>query len=89
MDVPDTGETEQVLGPKPESDTEEPERFPGGADSLEDERKYGELPEEPLPSDVPSRDNPATSEVPQAVSEGEDKQQEPSDEAATDEEPGA
>ncbi len=82
--VPDTTQTEQVLGPLPSGDVEEPDRFPGGADSLADEEKYGEIPTGPLAREVPAQANPATSEAPESVQEGDDKTQEPEDEARQD-----
>jgi hypothetical protein len=64
----------------PTPHTEEPERFPGGADALEDESRYGEIPDGPVGVDLPPDKNPATAEhkerVPD-VSEPDDKQQEP------------
>lgn len=82
--VPDTAETEEVLGPLPSGDVEEPDRFPGGADSLADEEKYGGMPSEPLAREVPSEANPATSEAPEGVQEGDDKTQDPEDDAGKD-----
>lgn len=86
MNVPDTSETEKVLGPLPSGRAEEPERFPGGADSVADESKYGDIPTEPLVPDVPPRENPATSEAPEEVTEGDDKPQAPEGEQAEDQE---
>lgn len=77
MNVPDTQQTEAVLGPLPTIKAEEPERFPGGADSVADQEKYGEIPDAPLVPDVPPADNPAAAEAPEAVTEGDDKPQAP------------
>lgn len=77
MDVPDTQETEKVLGPLPDGQAEEPERFPGGADSVADQEKYGDIPQEPLTPDVPPADNPAAADAPEGVTEGDDKPQAP------------
>lgn len=87
--VPDTGQTEQVLGPLPGGDTEDPERFPGGPDSLADEEKYGEIPEGPLAREVPAEANPATSAAPKGVQASDDKTQEPEGGDTTDRDAGA
>lgn len=88
MNVPDTQETEQVLGPLPDGRAEEPERFPGGADSVADQAKYGDIPDAPLTPDVPPADNPAASQAPEGVTEGDDKPQAPEDDDARDREAG-
>ncbi len=82
--VPDTGQTEKVLGPQPSGDVEEPDRFPGGADSLADEEKYGEIPRGPLAREVPSEANPATTNAPESVQQGDDKTQDPEGDARQD-----
>ncbi|NYG56958.1 hypothetical protein [Nocardioides perillae] len=84
--MPDTQETEAVLGPLPTIKAEEPERFPGGADSVADEEKYGEIPDAPLVPDVPPVDNPAAADAPEAVTEDDDKPQAPTDDADEDRE---
>ncbi len=35
------------VGDMPTPQVEEPERFPGGADALDDQSKYGEIPQRP------------------------------------------
>lgn len=61
------------LGALPEPTVEQPERFPGGADALDDEEKYGEIPDEPLIPDLPTRSNPATDdEVPDKISQSDE-----------------
>jgi hypothetical protein len=66
---------------------EEPERFPGGADALEDQSRYGEIPAGPMGVDLPPDKNPVTALADDAlpeISEPDDKSQEPdeSDERA-------
>jgi hypothetical protein len=65
------------VGPMPTPQKEEPEKFPGGADALEDQSRYGEIPDKPLGVDLPPELNPDAIQVPDAVSEPDDKQQEP------------
>ena len=71
------------LGDLPEPKAEEPQLYPGGVDSLEDEKKYGERLDEPAIPDLPSERNPAVEEdqVPDEITEPDDKQQEPEGEA--------
>lgn len=87
--VPDTGQTEKVLGPLPGGDVEEPDRFPGGPDSLADEEKYGDIPAGPLAREVPAEANPATSDAPASVQEGDDKTQDPDQDSRRDMDAGA
>jgi hypothetical protein len=81
------------VGDMPAPRTEEPERFPGGADALGDQSKYGEIPDGPMGVDLPPDKNPVTAhadDVVPEISEPDDKSQEPdeSDEQAQrDEEP--
>lgn len=81
------------VGDMPTPQVEEPERFPGGADALDDQSKYGEIPDRPLGVDLPPDKNPVTAlgdDRASEVSEPDDKSQEPdaSDEQAQrDEEP--
>ncbi len=77
----------------PDPRAEEPERYPGGADALADESRYGEIPDGPMGVDLPPDKNPETALTDGTVSkvtEPDDKSQEPdeSDERAQrDEEP--
>ena len=48
------------VGPMPTPQTEEPERFPGGADALDDQSRYGEIPDGPMGVDLPTDKNPVT-----------------------------
>ena len=69
------------LGAKPEPETETPEHFPGGADAVDDNGKYGDTPGGPATRELQPEDNPAVEdEMPEEIAEGEDKQQEPDDE---------
>lgn len=88
-DTPDTGQTEQVLGPQPSGGIEAPDRFPGGPDSVADEEKYGDIPTGPLAREVPAQANPATSDAPESVQAGDDKTQEPEEENRQDMDAGA
>ena len=66
------------LGPKPEATTEPPERWPGGADSVADEEKYGAIPDEPTVPDLSPDDNPAVEDAaPDEIKEPDEKSQEP------------
>lgn len=56
---------------------EPPDLYPGGADSIEDPEKYGDTPGPPTTRDLPSEDHPAADEIPDEVSEPDDKSQEP------------
>ena len=78
------------LGDLPEPKAEEPELYPGGVDSLKDEEKYGERLDEPATPDLPLESNPAVEEdeVPDEITEQDDKQQEPEGQA-DDQESGA
>jgi len=68
------------VGDMPTPRTEEPERFPGGPDALDDQSKYGEIPAGPMGVDLPPDLNPATAlrddRVPE-IAEPDDKSQEP------------
>ena len=68
------------VGDMPTPHVEEPERFPGGPDALDDQSKYGEIPAGPMGVDLPPDLNPATARdddrVPE-VAEPDDKSQEP------------
>lgn len=72
--------SEDNLGPQPTPTSDEPEKFPGGADNLEDEEKYGDRGhlDQPVSPDLDPDKNPAIDDedVPDEVQEGEDKQQE-------------
>jgi hypothetical protein len=48
----------EVLGDQPEPTVEPPERFPGGADALADEEKYGDIPDSPVIPDLTAALNP-------------------------------
>jgi hypothetical protein len=81
------------VGDMPAPRVEEPERFPGGADALDDQSKYGEIPDGPMGVDLPPDKNPVTAladeRVPE-ISEADDKSQEPDEsdkKAQRDEEP--
>lgn len=80
---------EERFGPLPDRDQglSEPERFPGGADSVADEEKYGDLPDDPLARDLPTGSNPAVQRAPDEVTEPDDKQQEPDGDTAAEDEP--
>jgi len=78
------------VGPMPTPQKEEPEKFPGGADALEDQSRYGEIPDGPMGVDLPPALHPDQVQVPDAISEPDDeKSQEPDeeDEAAEPETP--
>lgn len=80
---------DEDLGPKPEAASRQPERFPGGADSVADKEKYGDLPDDPTVPDLDPDANPAVdADAPEEVKEPDDKQQEPDDAEAMDEEAG-
>jgi hypothetical protein len=77
VDREETPVTDQ-LGPKPEATTEPPERFPGGADSVADEDKYGAMPDTPTVPDLNPDANPAVEDAaPDEVKEPDEKSQEP------------
>lgn len=72
------------LGPQPTPQTETPEKFPGGADKLADEEKYGDrgvVDQGPTSRDLDPTKNPAVDGSPEEVEEPEDKQQEPDEES--------
>ena len=79
------------VGPMPTPRTEEPERFPGGADALDDQSRYGEIPDGPMGVDLPPDKNPVTAgsddRVPDALTEPDDKTQEPTPEEKASDEP--
>ena len=79
------------VGPMPTPRTEEPERFPGGADALDDQSRYGEIPDGPMGVDLPTALNPvmagADDRVPDAITKPDDKSQEPTPEEETSDEP--
>jgi hypothetical protein len=63
---------------------EPPERFPGGVDSVADEDKYGDIPDQPLTRDLATGDNPAISDqVSDALAEPESSQDEPASDGAS------
>jgi hypothetical protein len=66
----------------PTPHVEEPERFPGGADALADQARYGEIPDTPMGVDLPPDLQPHV-DLPEGVVAPDDKQQEP-DEADLD-----
>ena len=79
------------IGKRPEPTTEEPELHPGGPDAS-DNPEYGETPEESMIPGLPPEVNPAADEVPDEITEPDDKSQEPDDDqdqeaGTTDEEP--
>jgi hypothetical protein len=73
------------VGPMPTPQKEEPERFPGGADALEDQSRYGEIPDSPLGVDLPPDLSPVRVEVPDAISERDEKTQGPDGDERSDE----
>lgn len=63
--------------PRPDG-VEPPDRYPGGADSIDDPEKYGDTPGPPATRDLPPEDNPAVDEIlPDEVAEPDDKSQAP------------
>jgi hypothetical protein len=75
------------IGDKPEPHTEPPEHFPGGADAIEEDGKYGDngadgdTPGAPATRDLQPEANPAVEDaMPEEIAEGDDKKQEPDDE---------
>ena len=65
------------LGPKPEATTEPPERWPGGADSVADEEKYGATPDQPTVPNLDPSKNPAIEDAaPDEISEPDDTETE-------------
>ena len=69
-----TDETE--IGKKPDATAEEPQLHPGGPDAA-DNPEYGETFEEPIIPGLPPEVNPAADDVPDEVTEPDDKSQEP------------
>ena len=66
------------VGDMPAPHVEEPERFPGGPDALDDQSRYGEIPDGPIGVDLPPDMNPANAEVSvPEITEPDDKSQEP------------
>jgi hypothetical protein len=81
----------EQVGAMPTPHAEEPERFPGGPDALEDQSRYGEIPDGPLGVDLPPDKNPAAAndgtQLPEGVTESDDKSQEPDERDEKSEEP--
>lgn len=75
--------SDEKIGAKPEPETERPEHFPGGADAVDDSGKYGDTPGGPATRDLHPEGNPAVEddEVPDEISELDEKQQEPDDDS--------
>jgi hypothetical protein len=78
--------SDNEIGDKPEPQTQPPEHFPGGADAIEENGKYGDngadgdAPGAPATRDLQPEDNPAVEDaMPEEIAEGDDKQQEPDD----------
>jgi len=72
------------LEDRPEPTTEPRERFPGGVDSIADEEKYGEIPDQAAIRDLDSAKNPALEEEsPDELSEPEESQDPPSTDGAS------
>lgn len=68
--------------PLPEATSEPPERFPGGADAIEDEDKYGDIPDGAVVPDLPPEDNPAVDdEAPDELQEPEPEPEEDAEDA--------
>ena len=64
------------IGKKPDATAEEPQLHPGGPDAG-DNPEYGETFEEPIIPGLPPEVNPAADEVPDEITEPDDKSQEP------------
>ncbi len=74
------------LGAKPEPEAETPEKFPGGADAIDDSGEFGDTPGGPATPELQPEDNPAVEDaMPDEIAEGDDKQQEPDDETGENE----
>ena len=74
--------TDDKLSPQPEPTAEEPQLYPGGTDSLEDEERYGEHFDEPTARDLDPEANPAVEDqAPDEIKQSDEKQQEPEKEA--------
>ena len=66
------------LGEKPRAEAEDPEPNPGGPDAINDDAPFQGDDPTPLGHDLDPEDNPAVEdEMPDEVTEPEDKQQEP------------
>ncbi|WP_109509568.1 hypothetical protein [Nocardioides speluncae] len=62
----------------PEPQTEEPEKYPGGADAIDDSGKYGDTPGGPTTRDLDPDDNPAVDDLlPDEIAAPDDKPQAP------------
>ena len=72
------------IGAQPTPVTEPPERFPGGADALADEEKYGVIPDEAAIPDLTAVRNPALEESPEELREPEESQDSAGDDASED-----
>lgn len=73
--------SEQPQSEQPEPTTEEPEKYPGGADAIDDSGKYGDTPGGPTTRDLHPDDNPAVDDViPDEIAAPDDKSQAPDDE---------
>lgn len=72
------------LSDQPEPTTEPPERFPGGVDAIDNEEKYGDIPDTPLIRDLATALNPALDdEAPDELQEPDESQDEPSSDGAS------
>ncbi len=74
--------SEQPQSEQPDPVTEEPEKYPGGADAIDDSGKYGDTPGGPTARDLRPEDNPAVDDVPADVTEPDDKPQAPEGETS-------
>lgn len=80
--------SDNELGEQPTPTTEEPEQFPGGADSIEDEEKYGER-LDGAARDLDPEKNPAVEEhVPDEITEPDDDKEQAPEGKADDQETG-
>ena len=80
------------LGPQPTPEPETPEKFPGGADSIEDPEKYGDYGhlEGPAPRDLDPDSNPAVDDVaPEAITEPDEEKKQAPEGQADDQEAGS
>lgn len=72
------------LGDLPTPIAEPPERFPGGADSIADEEKYGDIPVTPAIPDLETAKNAALDDTsPDELSEPEEPQRGPTSDGAS------
>jgi hypothetical protein len=70
--------SEQPQSEQPDPVTEEREKYPGGADAIDDSGKYGDTPDEPTIPDLNPDDNPAVDDVlPEDIAAPDDKPQAP------------